>query len=36
MSTDLMNFIKMRHMKVHLHVMELDIDTKKTADAKVE
>ncbi len=34
MSTNLPNFVKMRHMKVHLHVMELDIDTKKTTDAK--
>jgi hypothetical protein len=36
MSTNLLNFVKIRHMKVHLHVMELDIDTKKTTDAKME
>jgi hypothetical protein len=36
MSINLLNFIKMRHMKVHLHVMELDNNTKKIIDAKME
>jgi hypothetical protein len=36
MWTNLLNFVKMRHMKVHLHAMELDNDTKETTDAKME